>query len=265
MKETRLFYLPALADGDTPDTILELPEEEAAHALRVLRLSKGDSLSLTDGQGQMATAVICETSKKHCSVRLQHIWQPPRLWQGSIHIAVAPTKNMDRMEWFVEKAVEIGVDRITFLSTAYSERTSIRLDRLQRHAISAMKQSHKAWLPQIQGPVPFERFLEEISSISSYHIYICHCYEVGQKGEVVTTDSLVCPTSAEKPLLLNVLSASGDALTLIGPEGDFSIDEVNRVVRQGGRSVSLGTSRLRTETAALAAVHMMYLKKCILS
>ena len=247
MKETRLFYCPTLPDGQRPPFEVALPNDEATHIVRVLRLSSGDEILLTDGRGTMARGTICEASKRVCTVRIEEKWHPQPLWQGSICLAVAPTKNTDRMEWLVEKATEIGVDNITFLTTIHSERHTLRLDRLQRNAISAMKQSHKARLPLLEGPTPFDSFLNAIADTPFK--YIAHCYE----------EDAVC-----KPLLLDVLPADGDAFVLIGPEGDFSIDEVHAATARGFQPVSLGESRLRTETAALAAIHMMYLRKRLL-
>lgn len=244
MKETRLFYCPALPDDIQPPFETTLPDDEAAHVVRVLRLSDGDEILLTNGRGTMARGTICEANKRACNVRIEETWQPKPLWQNNIHLAVAPTKNTDRMEWLVEKATEIGVDRITFLTTTNSERRNLRLDRLQRNAISAMKQSHKARLPLLEGPTPFDSFLDTIADTPFK--YIAHCYE---------------EDVAHKPLLLDALTTDGDALVMIGPEGDFSIDEVRAATAKGFQAVSLGESRLRTETAALAAVHMMYLRK----
>lgn len=259
MKETRLFYCPSLSE------VQALPEEEAAHAVRVLRLGCGDEIVVTDGAGLMARATITHTTKKDCRFDIQETFTPPRLWQGSIHLAVAPTKNQDRMEWFVEKATEIGVDSITFLSTAYSERSHLRIDRLRRNAISAMKQSHKAWLPTLEGPTGFTDFIKRAENTP--YKYICHCYSPddtnGQSADEQGTSPLplYCATTAGKPLLLDILPPEGDALVMIGPEGDFSLEEVQLAEVHGFRSVSLGESRLRTETAALAAVHTMYLRK----
>ncbi len=252
MKETRIFYCPNL----TEETLL--PADEAQHAVRVLRLGSGDKVMLTDGLGTMAHAVITQADKRGCAVSIEQTFSPPRLWQGNIHLVVAPTKNSDRMEWFVEKATEIGVDDITFIISENSERRNLRLDRLNRNAISAMKQSHKAWLPRLNGPLPFDEFLNALPDTP--YKYICHCYDMEQ-GKPVETSALASPTRTDKPLLLDVLPPQGDAIVLIGPEGDFSLSEVERAIAKGFSSVSLGESRLRTETAALAAVHMMYLKK----
>lgn len=265
MKETRLFYCPALPAAGHLPALADLPDDEAAHAVRVLRLDVGDSVALTNGAGIIAIGTVATATKHGCSVQVEKALTPPALWHGGIHIAVAPTKNQDRMEWFVEKATEIGADSITFLATRNGERSRLRTDRLQRNAVSAMKQSHKAWLPVIEGPVPFAEFLQRHAATP--HKYICHCHEQEGLGEPLDTDGdalglpLYCTTTAAKPLLLDIIPPKGDAVVMIGPEGDFTTDEVREAAGQGWKSVSLGESRLRTETAALAAVHMMYLRK----
>jgi 16S rRNA (uracil1498-N3)-methyltransferase len=233
MKELRFFYTPTPEAG-------QLPQDEAQHALRVLRLGMGDELHLMDGKGAFHRAVITEADNHHCRYRiLESVPQQPE-WTGKIHIAVAPTKNMDRMEWFVEKATEIGFDRLTLLDCRFSERRVVKNERLEKIIVSAMKQSHKAWLPQLDEMTPFHKFITRPDLPAQR--FIAHCYE------------------GEKPFLLDLLAPCTPALVLIGPEGDFSIDEVREAEAAGFRSVSLGTSRLRTETAALVAVHMMRIR-----
>lgn len=259
MKETRLFYCPSLPHPLTIGTETSLSEEESSHAIRVLRLGVNDKITITDGRGIVAQAVITATTKRECFVRICDFYEASPLWEGEIHIAVAPTKNTSRMEWFVEKAVEIGVDCISFLNCDYSERKEIRLDKLFRNAISAMKQSHKARVPLLEGPIRFKDFIH--AAEDTPYKYICHCYDM-QGEELGEERGLTYQTSSSKPLLLDELkSKGGRALVLIGPEGDFSKEEVQLAVENGFQSVSLGESRLRTETAALAAIHMMYLKK----
>ena len=233
MKELRFFYTPTPEAG-------QLPQDEAQHALRVLRLGMGDELHLMDGKGMFHRAVITEADNHHCRYRiLESVPQQPE-WTGKIHIAVAPTKNMDRMEWFVEKATEIGFDRLSLLDCRFSERRVVKNERLEKIIVSAMKQSHKAWLPQLDEMTPFRKFITQPDLPAQR--FIAHCYE------------------GEKPFLLDLLTPCTPALVLIGPEGDFSIDEVREAEAAGFRSVSLGTSRLRTETAALVAVHMMRIR-----
>lgn len=240
MKELHLFHLPSLAEGQTL-----LPDDEAAHALRVLRMKEGDMLHATDGKGFFYETRIVSVSARQCRVEIiSRVAQSP-LWQGGIHIAVAPTKNMDRTEWFAEKSTEIGCDAFHFLNCRNSERRVLKTERIERIVVSAVKQSHKARMPEINGMDPFGKF---IARPFGGQKFIAHCYENPEH---------------EKPLLADVVSETGDTLVLIGPEGDFTPDEVAAAEAAGFRSVSLGRSRLRTETAALAAVHIMYLAKAL--
>lgn len=223
----------------TPDILLtnELPEEEAKHAVRVLRLTEGSELLLTDGKGSFYKAVIEQANPKHCAVTILEQWQQPALWNFNLHIAVAPTKNIDRMEWFCEKATEIGVNTITCLSCRYSERKEIKTARLEKILVSAMKQSQKATLPILQGMTAFKDFVN-IPFIGRK--FIAHCEE------------------GEKPLLKQLYKPGENALILIGPEGDFSPEEIALATQQGFEPISLGESRLRTETAALVACHTFH-------
>lgn len=243
MKTTslRLFYVTKYrAENNdmhiffTPDieNQLELPEEEAKHCLKVLRLTQGDEITLTDGKGCFYQAEISMTTNKRCLVSIKEkLYQEP-LWNGHLHIAMAPTKNMDRTEWFAEKATEVGFDELTFLNCRYSERKVIKTERVEKIMVSAMKQSLKARLPRINEMIGFNQFIDQVDCEQKY---IAHCYQ------------------GEKPLLRNVLQPARDALVLIGPEGDFSEEEVNAAIRKGFVPISLGRSRLRTETAALIA------------
>lgn len=222
----------------TPDiqTSPELPEEEAQHCVRVLRLSAGDEITLTDGNGNFYRAEITASTNKRCLVKiLETIPQEP-LWSGHLHIAMAPTKNIDRNEWFAEKATEIGFDELTFLNCRFSERKVIKTERIEKIVVSAIKQSLKARLPKLNEMIDFDKFIAQEFTGQKF---IAHCYE------------------GEKPLLKNVLKSGEDALVLIGPEGDFSEEEVTRAIEKGFRPISLGKSRLRTETAALMAVIMI--------
>lgn len=225
----------------TPDIEIraELPEEESIHAIRVLRLQAGEEVTLTDGKGNFYRAEIGTAAGKRCPVRiLQALPQPP-LWNGHLHIAMAPTKNMDRTEWFAEKATEIGLDELTFLNCRFSERKVIKTERIAKILISAIKQSLKARLPQLNEMTDFKRFITQSSESQKF---IAHCHE------------------GAKPLLWDVLKPGLDAVVLIGPEGDFSEDEVKTAQANGFQSISLGNSRLRTETAALVACHLLNLK-----
>ncbi len=246
MKEIHYFYVPLVGDAShmTEGQTGELPEEEAVHATRVLRLSEGDALMLMDGEGTFYEAEVTVATPKRCTYRITQTLPQARAWQGHLHVAMAPTKMMERTEWFVEKAVEIGVDEITFLNCQFSERKVVKLPRVDKIVVSAMKQSRKAWKTRLHDMTEFRHFIEQPHPERKY---IAHCYE-----EVARTYlySELC-----KP------AETADALVLIGPEGDFSIDEVRMAVAHGFTSVHLGTSRLRTETACLSAVMMMQLAK----
>ena len=238
MKEARYFFVPDAAHQT------ELPVDEAMHALRVLRLKGGDEIFLMDGVGNYYRAQVTIAATHHCYYEiLEHLPQEPE-WTGHLHLAIAPTKMMDRMEWFVEKATEIGVDEISFLNCKFSERKLLKLPRLEKIAISAVKQSHKAWNPVLHEMMPFKDFIRQPREGRKF---IAHCYD--QIPRTYLFDELR-------------QSAAPEELTvMIGPEGDFSLDEVQDAIAAGYQSVHLGTSRLRTETAGLSAVMMMRLVK----
>lgn len=260
MKEKHIFYVPDAG----PDSG-ELPPEEAGHAVRVLRMKEGDELTLADGQGCFFDARITLASAKHCRYEVEQRWDDAKLWLGKIHLAVAPTKNMDRMEWLAEKATEIGMDQMTLLRCANSERKAVKTERLEKIVVSAMKQSHKAFKPIVQELTPFSQF---ISQPFSGKKFIAHCYDPQDLGYEPDTAEASCGPAEGKNLHLSarnflgdLLTREDDALVLIGPEGDFSTAEVKAAMAAGFIPVSLGESRLRTETAALVAVHLMYLAK----
>lgn len=240
MKEERYFYVPEAKSRQ------ELPDEEAQHAVRVLRLGRGDEMVLMDGQGVFYRATITEADRKRCFYHITEEIQQPRPWCATLHLAMAPTKNMDRNEWLAEKATEIGFDELSFLRCKFSERTTIKNERIDKILISAMKQSRKAWKPILNEMIPYADFIKQ--DYGDCDKFICHCYgtESGEEFE-------------DKPLLKDLLQRGRNTLVLVGPEGDFSVDEVKAALQAGFRSVSLGQSRLRTETAALVAVHLMHL------
>ena len=210
----------------------QLSEEESKHAVRVLRLGVGDEVALVDGRGGLYTAAVAEANPKRCQLRIiHHETSPPRPY--FTHVAVAPTKNLDRMEWFVEKAVEVGVERISFLRCARSERRELKLERLEKIAISALKQSGQAWLPQLDEMQDFGAFVAGVTPATTY---IAHLEE------------------GERTALAQVAGAGPGCCVLIGPEGDFTPQEIALALERGIRPVTLGASRLRTETAALAVV-----------
>lgn len=227
-----LFYTPDIKD------YMELPQEEAGHCIRVLRMKEGDRIRLTDGRGAFYEAVISAVTGKRCLVHVEKKEIQEPLWKGYLHIAMAPTKLMDRNEWFLEKAVEIGVDEVTFLKTTHSERDVIKMDRIEKIAVSAMKQSQKATLPMLNGMTSLRSFIERGFDGDKF---IAHC----EPGSKVLLQDAVVP--------------GHNSLVLIGPEGDFSPEEIEMALKAGFKPISLGPSRLRTETAALVAVHIMNL------
>lgn len=240
MKETRFFYAPDAA------STAELPADEANHALKVLRLKVGDELLLMDGCGHIYRAEITQASGHRCLYRILETSSQPPQWEGHVHLAIAPTKMNERIEWLAEKATEVGIDELSFLNCQYSERRVLKTERIEKIVISAAKQSHKAYMPAVSGLIPFRQFIKEHTS---GHRYIAHCY---QEIERVNLFDQLCN-----------LHPSDSTLVLVGPEGDFSIDEVREAVAAGFVSVDLGESRLRTETAGLSAVMMMQLARQI--
>lgn len=230
MKETRYFYVPDAASTN------ELPAEEAAHASRVLRLESGDEVFLIDGTGCFFKAQLTLVTKGRCLYDIVERLPQKKTWNGRIAVAMAPTKVIDRVEWTLEKATEIGIDEFSLLNCAFSERRNVKLERLDKIVVAAVKQSRKAWKPLLNDLQPFEDFVNRPRKGAKY---IAHCYAEIDK----------------KDLYGELLQLNGDeeVTILIGPEGDFSIDEVRLAMNKGYVPVSLGQSRLRTETAALAA------------
>ena len=227
-----VLYAPHIATNPV------LPEDESVHAIRVLRLHKGDEIWITDGTGFLYRAIISNPHPVHCEVKIITAHQQPPLWPVQIHLAIAPPKHIDRMEWFVEKATEIGIDAITCLNCRFSERREIKIARLEKILISAMKQSQKARLPRLTGITSFQDFINQPFNGSTF---IAHCRE------------------GEKPLLQQIYRSGDNACILIGPEGDFSPEEISLAIQRGFQPVTLGKSRLRTETAAIAACHTVHL------
>lgn len=220
----------------------ELPADEASHAVRVLRMKPGDEMVLMDGVGTFFKAEVAVASPHHCVYRV--VEEMPQLpqWHGRYHIAMAPTKLMDRTEWMLEKVTEIGVDEVSLLNCGNSERRVAKPARLEKILVSAMKQSRKAWKPVLNDMAAFRKFVSEPRGGMKF---IAHCYE-----EIPRTyfyDEL-CGRDVSEAVTV-----------LIGPEGDFTPDEVRMAVDAGYVSVHLGQSRLRTETAAMVAVMMMHL------
>lgn len=226
------FLCPAL-DQD----LVQLPEEEAHHAVHVLRLSADALVGLLDGRGTRATAQLVEADKRGVTARIVERWFVPAERKARIHLAVAPTKQAERFEWFLEKAVEVGVDRITPIITSRTERSRLRVDRLHRIAVAAMKQSMRAWLPVIDEPTEIKSLMEKATAAQRFFGW-CE--------------------GRHDPLMARY-DATTDALVLIGPEGDFTAEEADAMRQAGCHAVTLGHARLRTETAALAACTWMSL------
>lgn len=243
MKEVRYFFVPNAVEAG------ELPADEATHALRVLRLQAGDEIFLMDGEGTFYRAEVSVATNKRCLYDIQEAMPQQPAWHGHIHLAIAPTKMMERIEWMAEKATEIGFDEISFLNCQFSERKVVKVPRIDKIVISAVKQSHKAWKPIVNEMLNFKEFVQ---APRSGRKFICHCYEEIEKKDFF--DEISRPYDGVE---------EADITVLVGPEGDFSIDEVRLALQHGYESVSLGTSRLRTETAGLAAVHMAHLARRI--
>lgn len=222
-----LFFAPDIKEG-----FYQLPEEESKHIVRVLRMKTGDSIFLTDGLGNLTEASIVDAASKLCTVKTiktSHAYQKRPF---HLHIAMAPTKNIDRFEWFLEKSTEIGIDVITPLICAHSERAHVKTDRLQKVLIAAMKQSLKAYLPKLDKPVEYKQFTQ-IPFDGEKYIAYCGLDDTAE--------------------LKNIYRKDAKTLILIGPEGDFSPEEVNLAKKHGFIPITLGKSRLRTETAGIVA------------
>ena len=229
------FFAPDIA------TTLTLPEEESRHCVRVLRLIEGDEIEVIDGCGTLYRCRIALAHAKHCGVEiLSHKACPPH-WGAKIMIAVAPTKNLDRIEWMAEKCTEMGIDRITPLLCRHSERKVLKNERLHKILVAAMKQSLKAQLPQLDELTPISDIIGEKCGAQRF---IAYCDESLPRDE--------------RRSLAQVYDPSRDAVVMIGPEGDFDSAEVEAALKAGFVPVTLGDSRLRTETAAIMAVATMH-------
>lgn len=225
----QLFYTPDLSGN-----FYTFNEQESKHCIKVLRLNSGDIVYLIDGKGGFFKAEITDPHYKRCGVEIREQLPDPDNRDYKIHIAVAPTKNIDRIEWFLEKACEIGIDRVTPLLCKRSERKVIKKERLEKILISAMKQSFKATLPILDDLTPIKEFLEQDNTSTKF---VAYCDE----------------TIEERKLLRDQITKGEDILVLIGPEGDFDKEEIELAFDKNFIPVTLGNSRLRTETAALVA------------
>ncbi|MDD4971148.1 MAG: 16S rRNA (uracil(1498)-N(3))-methyltransferase [Paludibacter sp.] len=227
-----LFYVPSLSVSHV------LPEEESQHAVKVLRLQVGEEITLVDGTGGFYKAKITNPHPKHCSFEITETILEYGKRDFHLHIAIAPTKNIERLEWFIEKATEIGIDEITPIICRFSERKVIKSERLEKIIVSAAKQSLKAYFPVLNPLCSFDELLKNQHASQKF---IAHCYD------------------EDKRLLQNEIQKTNDVLILIGPEGDFSKEEVQKALSAGFIPVSLGNSRLRTETAGVVACHTVCL------
>ena len=232
MKENlHIFYAPQAANA-LPGSLVYLDSDEANHCSRVLRLKSGDFITLTDGKGQMYAAKLAGCHKDTVSAVITEVF--PDVYRRTYynHVAIAPTKNTDRFEWFVEKAAEFGIDELTPLVCARSERKVLKLERIEKILVSAIKQSGNAVMPKLNPLTDFQDFVKTASGDKKL---IAHC-----------------ESGSEKVFFGTAAGKGGNVVTLIGPEGDFSAGEISSAVENGFVPVSLGGTRLRTETAGVA-------------
>ncbi len=224
-----LFYTP---DVDASHPMYFLSEDESKHCARVLRLQQGDSVQLIDGRGGLYNAILHEAHPKRTILKITGVQTEFGKRNHYLHIAIAPTKNIERLEWFLEKATEIGIDEITLIICQRSERKEVKTDRSAKIITSAIKQSLKAYHPILNPPVTFSKFIQQQSDAQKF---IAHCID----------DS--------KTDLATEATKNGSYVIIIGPEGDFTPAEVEAALQNEYKAITLGESRLRTETAALYA------------
>lgn len=210
-----------------------LPESDSAHCIRVLRMKEGDTITVIDGKGYIYNCRLLDANPKRATVDILSKTFQPTFWKNYITVAVAPTKHLDRMEWLVEKLTEIGVNNIVPLLCRYSERKEIKTERLEKIAISAMKQSLKTFLPKVSPMMPIADFLKNDESEQKFVAY--------------------CAPQIPRQLLSSLYEPNKSVTILIGPEGDFSQEEINAAIESGYQPITLGDARLRTETAAFVA------------
>lgn len=227
----QLFYDKHILANDSQFTFDKI---ESRHIVKVLRKKEGDTLYITNGQGFLFTSKISVANDKRCIVTIKKVTQIKNQLSYSLHIAIAPTKNNQRLEWFLEKATEIGISEITPLICDHSERKVVKHERLEKVLIAAMKQSKRSYLPKLNEAMSFKKFIAKNNNGLKF---IAHCEET------------------EKHTLKNQLIKNEAILILIGPEGDFSLSEIALALDNNFKAVSLGMSRLRTETAGIVATH----------
>lgn len=226
----QLFYTPEIQPGDTT---FSFDKEESRHIVKVLRKRDGDKIQITNGSGYLFTSEITFAAERKCEVKIieEQFFEPSDYY---LHLAVAPTKMNDRYEWFLEKATEIGIHEITPLICEHSERTNFKADRFEKILQSAMKQSLQYYMPKLNEPVAYNIF---VNDTPDGQLFIAHCEE------------------ADKKLLKTEIKPKRRITILIGPEGDFSTKEIQLALQKNYVPVSLGNTRLRTETAAIVAAH----------
>ena len=229
----QIFYVP-----DIKGSVCVMDENESKHSIRVLRMGKGDKLIIVDGKGTLCEGIISNPDPAGCQVKITRTTRDFEKRGYRLNIAISPLKNPERFEWFVEKSVEIGIDEITPLICRNTEKPGIKRERLNNIIISAMKQSVKAFRPVLNEPLVFDEF---ITSVNQGIRMIAHCNN-----------------GSEKNRISKVYEKGRDAVILIGPEGDFSEEEISLALENGYIPVDLGRSRLRTETAGIAACHSVY-------
>ncbi|OIQ28555.1 MAG: 16S rRNA (uracil(1498)-N(3))-methyltransferase [Bacteroidetes bacterium MedPE-SWsnd-G2] len=231
----QLFYNSSITHSQSE---IQFSKEESKHIVKVLRKKEGDILHITNGKGQLFQVELGIADVKNCLGQIVSTEDQEKR-EYAVHLVVAPTKMNDRFEWFLEKATEIGVDTITPILCDHSERKIIKAERFEKIIVSAMKQSLSCYLPKLNPLIGFNEF---ISTVDSDHKFIAHCED------------------GDKSTLFNSIKSKSNICILIGPEGDFSINEIEKAISAGFKPVSLGESRLRTETAAIVACHTVALK-----
>lgn len=230
----QLFYCPDI----NPNQIYTLGKEESQHCVKVLRLKEGDKIHLTDGLGNLYEAEIIEASPKACGISVIKTQAEFNKRDYYLHVAIAPTKNIARIEWFLEKATEIGIDEITPIVCEHSEREIVKQERLEKIIVSAMKQSLKTYLPRLNPTTPL---LQLIENAKEKHKYIGYCFPEDRKK------------------IIDIYKPKESVLIVIGPEGDFSEREVEEAIKNNFQKITLGKERLRTETAGLYVVNTIHI------
>lgn len=221
------------------ESLITLNEETSKHIVQVLRMEIGEQIQLTDGKGALATAIITDNNRKRCQVQIIQTSniKPPA---SNITIAISPVKNSSRFEWFLEKATEIGVNEIIPITCSRTEKQHFKFERMQSILISAMLQSQQVWLPELQQPI---KFSDAVANTSKQQKFIAHCIDESSKIQ----------------LRIALEDAAKSKIILIGPEGDFTNEEINLSLKHNFQPVTLGDTRLRTETAGIVAATLLRL------